>query len=368
LHQHYHANPRKNLGEGSLGLDVVFRSDPLPTTLAPMPVDFSFAPSTAVVVLLDAKLAEDEDMMRFVHETSANALHLFPAATVVPVIMDQEGMLAAREKPLSQFQFVDTIAWSKPEFLRRALTGLDYQFCKLLSVVDFVRENPRAAAHARIDAHARKAKVFLSHSKHDTHGARIAVDLKAALNAMSVESFFDVVDIIGGTPWECEIDHAASTHALLAVHTDSYSSRSWCRKEVLMAKRKLVPMVVANCIEDAEDRTFPYLGNVPAVRVGTEGNERFPWLIGRLFDEVLRDLVWRCHTKPFEAEGISFLPRAPELVSLAYLDQEASATPGKLTLVYPGALLEAEEAALFATVAPHITLQSFIQWLSGAKP
>jgi hypothetical protein len=58
---------------------------------------------------------------------------------------------------------------------------------------------------------------------------------------------------------------------MVAIHTDSYSSREWCRREIIEAKRWNVPLVVANGISNLDERGFPYMGNVPVVRLEPHG-------------------------------------------------------------------------------------------------
>ena len=53
---------------------------------------------------------------------------------------------------------------------------------------------------------------------------------------------------------------------LLAIQTDTYGSREWCRLEVLEAKKRSVPIVVLTATERGEARSFPYMGNVPVIR------------------------------------------------------------------------------------------------------
>ena len=64
---------------------------------------------------------------------------------------------------------------------------------------------------------------------------------------------------------------------------------------------------------------------------------------------------------------MSFQSRAPELVTLAYLelDREEGGGPGRVTIVYPGAPVGEEEAELFRVVAPHVRLAPFVAWRAG---
>ena len=136
---------------------------------------------------------------------------------------------------------------------------------------------------------------------------------------------------------------------------------------MIEAKRWNVPLVVANSISDIDERGFPYMGNVPVVRLEPHGVSRIDFVIGRLLDEVLKDFLWRCRVEL--ARGVSdptvvFLPRPPELISLASLPP-AEDVPEPL-IVYPDPPLSAEEERLFAEVAPRVQLRSLTEWLAGA--
>src|SRR5437867_2866228 len=152
--------------------------------------------------------------------------------------------------------------------------------------------------------------------------------------------------------------------AVVAVYTDSYSSREWCRREIIEAKRWNVPLIVANCISDLDERSFPYLGNVPVVRMDPEKSDRIDYIIGRLLDEVLKDFLWRCRVELTVAsrnDDVIFLPRPPELISLAGISAS-----GRATLVYPDPPIGTEEQRLFELVAPTIRLRSMTEWLAEA--
>lgn len=84
--------------------------------------------------------------------------------------------------------------------------------------------------------------IFLSHTKMDLeHEPRVVKSLLAHLTATQPEkTWFDSGDISTGSRFAQEIEKGVKDTALLAIVTDSYSSRSWCRKEVLFADRKSV--------------------------------------------------------------------------------------------------------------------------------
>jgi hypothetical protein len=87
--------------------------------------------------------------------------------------------------------------------------------------------------------------IFLSHTKLDLESEpRVVRTLLAHLIADQPEkTWFDSGDIESGSQFAKAIERGISDTALLSVVTDSYSSRSWCRREVLLAKRHQRPVV-----------------------------------------------------------------------------------------------------------------------------
>ncbi len=84
--------------------------------------------------------------------------------------------------------------------------------------------------------------IFLSHSKHDGDGERIAQAIRHSLHqSHGLASFFDVYDIPAGLRFQQVLLQQVRVSAMVAIHTDTYSSREWCRREVIEAKRWNVP-------------------------------------------------------------------------------------------------------------------------------
>jgi hypothetical protein len=127
-----------------------------------------------------------------------------------------------------------------------------------------------------------------------------------------------------------------------------------------------VPLVVANCLHDLDERGFPYMANVPIIRMDPEKKDRIDVIICRLMDEVLKDFLWRCWTRLVAATTgpeTAFLPRPPELIALAGLKDR---TPPPAVLVYPDPPIGVEEITLFEAVAPTVKLLSATEFLAGA--
>src|SRR5262249_27156093 len=160
----------------------------------------------------------------------------------------------------------------------------------------------------------------LSHSKHDRDGVRIAQAMRAKISiSHGLDSFFDVHDIPGSLRFQKVLLHQVKVSAVVALHTDSYSSREWCRREILEAKRWNVPLIVANCLDDLDERGFPYMANVPIVRLDPEDESRIDVVIAHLINEVLKDFLWRCRVelaKGLGDDSAIFVPRPPELITL----------------------------------------------------
>ena len=350
---------------GGTGLSVVFRSLPPPGGAVPLGIDLDEAHATAIVILADDVLAADPQWVAYARSLGERAeaagLHVrtFPVsigrAVLAPLNMTEqalrwdqwEGDLQQRTKHL--------------------LSELTYEYCRMLRhFLEHLRRPDED--EAALEAYLRKVQIFLSHSKHGGAGERVARLVRDRLQAgHGLASFFDVHDIPAGLRFHKVLLLQVRVSAMVAIHTDTYSSREWCRKEVIEAKRHNVPLVVANCISDLDERGFPYMGNVPVVRLDPNGPDRIDVVIARLLDEVLKDFLWRCRialsagaTDP----SVIFIPRPPELITLASLPSEVE-VPAPI-IVYPDPPLSAEEERLFAEIAPRVQLRSLTEWLSGA--
>jgi TIR domain len=364
LREHFRRKLYENVAGGT-GLSVLFRSTAVPRGSVPLPIDLSDAETTAIVVLADRALAADANWNGYVKEllegTEAAGLgsRVFPVAIEASIL----GRLGLEEQALRWDRWTSSFE----ERQRQLIGELTYEFCRMLRHYLEHLKHP-AEDEAALEAYLKKVQIFLSHSKHDSDGERIAYQIRDRLHAgHGLSSFFDVHDIPAGLRFHRVLLQQVRVSAMVAIHTDSYSSREWCRREVIEAKRWNVPLVVANGISNLDERGFPYMGNVPVVRLEPHGVDRIDFVIGRLLDEVLKDFLWRCRvelTRDAADPRVVFIPRPPELISLASLPP-ATDVP-KPVIVYPDPPLSAEEERLFADVAPRVQLRSLTEWLAGA--
>ena len=362
---HFRSGRYKNV-LGDVGLSVVFRSSLAPDSATPLDIDLSEAATTAVVVLVESALAGDSAWRGYVDDLIKDANAQGLGSRVFPVVLEEEGLNIEFD-----VQALRWVCWEGNDTERgqRLVRELSYEFSRMLRHYIEHLKHP-GEDDKGLERYLEKVQLFLSHSKHDGDGKRLAQEIRDWLHQSSgLSSFFDELDIPTGVPFPDVLDLQVKRSALVAVHTDSYSSREWCRREIIEAKRWNVPMIVVNCIKDVDERGFPYMGNVPIVRMDpnkTAPNKtaRIRKAIGHLLDEVFKDFLWRCR---IELTGgsysdVLFMPRHPELISLANLPARTDVADPMI--VYPDPTLGAEEEQLFEKIAPHVRLRNLTQWLT----
>ena len=342
------ANPAVPASRG-LGVPVKFRTATSGEE-TPAPIPFSEARHTAVFVLADDKLVADRLWRSYADglvDAAGSADLVIPVAITatknLPPKLATRQAIRLNSAPGAQD---DPGAQEDPGEHRETLllNNVMHDLCRLLDP-----EDPRV-----------KVKVFLSHAKAD--GLGIAEPISDYLrNVARLEEFFDEADILSGEPFaEVLKRQAGSLPALLAIQTDYYASRDWCRLELLEAKRHRVPIVVLSALQNRESRSFPYIGNVPVVR--WRGNESLPVVVGALLSEVLRDRYFPrraeeiCKYYGLAAE-LQVFSSPPELVTLLAV-RESIRTTGKTPLryLYPDPPLGTEELQLLRLMEPDIEL------------
>ena len=360
IRKHFRDGRYKNV-LGDIGLSVIFRSSPVPDAETPLDIDLDEAETTAIIVLAESVLAGDAAWRKYVdrliHDAEAKGL----GSQVFPVTLEKAGPDIGAN--------VQALRWNcwkgnDTERGQRLIRELSYEFSRMLRHYIERLRHPGEDAKA-LERYLEKVKVFLSHSKHDSDGKRLAQKISRWLQQSSgLSKFFDEIDIPAGTRFPDVLDLEVKRSAFVAVHTDSYSSREWCRREVIEAKRWNVPMIVVNSMRDVDERGFPYMGNVPIVRMAPNKTDRIEKVIGRLLDEVFKDFLWRCRIALAGDVGseVLFMSRHPELISLANLPARTEvANP---MIVYPDPPLGDEEKQLFQKIAPHVRLRNLTQWLT----
>ncbi len=193
-------------------------------------------------------------------------------------------------------------------------------------------------------------RVFLSHRKNkDETGIQIATGIKAFIDSKTtMRNFFDSTDIPPGDNFCQRIEECILDAAFLAIQSDEYSASYWCQKEVVSAKKKRVPMIILDALDKGEDRSFPYLSNVPVIRVRLPLKEEdILYILSRLLLEAIRyryvGSLFHVLSSWYGLEGMLFYSRVPELFEL--LQEEK----GKVVAYYGGESLYPEEKELLET-------------------
>jgi hypothetical protein len=211
--------------------------------------------------------------------------------------------------------------------------------------------------------------IFLSHAKSDldrkNHDDPVR-KTRDVLNELPVEQWYDVqqiapgqgfADAIGAGIRDCSI--------MLAFQTDHYSSRPWCRREVLEAKQYGAHLLVVDALQSGEARSFPYGGNVPTLRWSFSDDSRLDAqrVIDRAVLEALRFKYNRALLNTKAEPGETVLPTAPEALTLA---NECGDGDNAKTFLYPDPPLGREELQVLQRLRPQARfltpLTKIAQW------
>lgn len=204
--------------------------------------------------------------------------------------------------------------------------------------------------------------IFISHTKENDSGCKIASYIQDFLTKnTTINKFIDKTDINPNEDFDEKIKYKIDCSTLLAISTDPYSSRYWCQKEILYAKEQNRPIVAIDCLQDYEDRRFPYASNIPIVHLPSEFiSTKIP--IKMLYKIVLALLLetLRCNysvllLEKYKNAGIIpeeaiTLPRPPEFTDICKLihSQDTINELNNKTLIYPEPLLYDTEISLFS--------------------
>ncbi len=329
---------------GQAGIEVTFqRADNLGSPV-PLHVNWQAECPIIIVAMIDGSLVQDTKWVEYIHDLSTKVSVQGLGTSLLPVAMEP-GILD--DLKLEQ-QFLRWDKWDSAGEVReqRFISELGYEFARMLRLYLYMLNHP-GQEETGLEQHLEKIHIFLSHTKRDQDGEEIAKAMRSWLQDNSaLSSFLDIYDIPAGTKFLDVIYHHIGKSIFLAIHTDNYSSSQWCRTEVIEAKRMGVPMIVVDCIRSGDERSFPYLGNVPVIRMDPAAKSLFPQIASRLIEEVLLDFLWRCRVAvlPEHPADTFFMSRPPELLSVV-----ATAGEHKMqgAVVYPDPPLSKEEMDLF---------------------
>jgi hypothetical protein len=206
-----------------------------------------------------------------------------------------------------------------------------------------------------------RTTVFISHTQRTTAREAGNVDaliamVRSVIAATRLREFFDASDLQPGRDWAEDLTRNAGSSALLALRTDLYPSREWCQREVLIAKRHGMPVIIVDAMGFGEERGSFLMDHVPRVPVRTNGEG---WLrrdvyraLNLLVDECLKRVLWH---RQHEAANVLqrfdvtwWAPHAPEPVTLANWLASAALPNGNapIRILHPDPPLGPDELAV----------------------
>lgn len=348
----------KNPLSRGLGIPVYFRSAKLDDN-KPVTIDFSDAEKNAVICLIDDVYFLDDSFKEF---TSKIVSQLDDNNRIYPIKLFERAHSIGCG--LSNLQFVDAMVFFKHK--------LDFQIEEDLSkaVKKIKSEVLHDCARLLMEYHpifkdkekhriGSPVKLFLSHAKYD--GESTSIKFKRFIeDNLKLDVFFDTVDIANGYDFAKQFEQEILNSALVVFHTDEYSNREWCRREVLIAKRHKSPIVVVHKITEGEKRAFPYLGNMPTTVLNDNDEELgFYKIVYLTLYQVLNNLYqYRLLSnyktiKNVDAE-IKVITSPPELFNFVDIKAYQREIDNKLIILYPDPPLGLEELSILNEVDSNV--------------
>ncbi|QPB41912.1 TIR domain-containing protein [Rodentibacter haemolyticus] len=215
----------------------------------------NLAKSNVVFLFLSTQTLINEKWKEYV-DSFANKKGIY----IVPVAIDHTSLNHVSSGRLKNLNFIRAFDW--PTLLHEdhgilTLSHELYRFGLNNINTDDVGKNS-------------SIKLFLSHAKKGDTGLRHAEAIKRFLDNSNMQRFFDANEISPAFRFDEEIEKHIRQSTVVAITSDTYSSRYWCQREILCAKKERRPIVVVNSLENYEDRVFPAAANVPCVHVSAE--------------------------------------------------------------------------------------------------
>lgn len=179
---------------------------------------------------------------------------------LVPVAVEHEGIGHTSEGRLKSLNCIRMFEWNEDFKKEYAIFYLSHELYRFgLKNINLLESG--------IDSSIR---LFLSHAKKGDTGLKHAKAIKKFIDNSNMQGFFDVNDISSGFKFDEEIEKHIKRSTLIAIESDTYSTRYWCQREILTAKREKRPIILVNSLEEYEDRVFPAASNIPCVHITAE--------------------------------------------------------------------------------------------------
>ncbi|WP_373700751.1 TIR domain-containing protein [Neisseria dentiae] len=304
--------------------------------LAPITPPAKLAQRDVVFLFLSTNTLMNEAWKNYIDNLPA-----YEGYAIVPVAIEREGQQHALTGRLKNLNFIRAFDWlSSP---------LSEQYSILMLSHELYRYglNDIAPSHTGIES---SIKLFLSHAKKGDTGLKHAESIKRFLDNSNMKRFFDANEISPGFRFDNEIENHIKNSTIIAIASDAYSSRYWCQREILCAKRERRPIILVNSLEHYEDRVFPAASNIPCVHITAEPLDEKNIL--RILIAALLETIRFRHAhkllKYYQNQGwidksAQIFARPPEIQQIVDLVRNNDEKISELTICYPEPPLYKEE-------------------------
>lgn len=232
----------------AINLPVFFRTSD--SVEVPSRIDYE-AEKILIFVFISKYLLASEKWTRYVNDLLDNEKHI-----VLPIAVDS--LAFNINSPLKSHNFIRAYNFEQEFYKENLLISVAHEiYRKGLS-------DEGSELKLGVDS---SIKLFISHAKDGSQGIAIAKELKFFIDNTSMSNFFDATDIAPGYRFDKEIEDHIAISTLIAIHSDIYSSRYWCQREIICAKKQECPIVAVDCLEEFEDRRFPLASNIPSTHL-----------------------------------------------------------------------------------------------------
>ncbi|MEN5059038.1 toll/interleukin-1 receptor domain-containing protein [Sphingobacterium kitahiroshimense] len=338
----------KNPLSRGIGIPVYFRFIKLEDN-KPLNIDFKNAEKNAVVLLIDEHYYLDDDYREYTEEISKK---INENNRIFPISLCHNAFGIGCN--LTNLQFTNGIKFfdkdlnlQKNKHLIKSIKKIKTELlhdCSRLLLNFHPKQDDKE--QQRIGS---PVKLFLSHAKKDGEGTTLRFK-KFIEENLKLDVFFDTVDIANGYNFAEQFEQQIKHSALVVFHTDEYSNREWCRREVLIAKKHKSPIVVVHSIVEGEKRAFPYLGNMPTTTVTGKEIIGFFKIVNLTLYQVLNNLYQNRLLDHYsdlyitDNNVIKVITSPPELFNFLDIKQfKKDLGDKKLTILYPDPPLGIEE-------------------------
>lgn len=217
-----------------------------------VPEAFDYVESEKIIIFpfISMNVIIEEDWVRYIHNLSK-----IENSKVIPIALDEYAFKIG--SPTNQINFI--------RFFELASNSIEKIFISIAheiyrySLNESLKEIEKGTDNS--------LKLFLSHTKDGSRGVELAKKLKEFIDNSQMRNFFDATDIASGYRFDEEISNNIKESSIIIIHSDTYSSRYWCQKEIVTAKSEERPIIAVNIVERFEDRNFPFASNIPELRV-----------------------------------------------------------------------------------------------------